>query len=269
VAVVRFGPEDFVAMPFWLLDEFIRRMRAQMPLESSHRMNFDLATRPHASFDASADVPEHVLGLALATFESLRSEVDSGGTVALMQERERALTQRALHEAVLGFARRRVVEDEEHSIWLTYIGQGGAHDDLVLRLGKYLHPCDSYYYALDSGIRDRDESPAKVREVCATVLSRWLAAVQSATVGDGLGYLVFDFQDQATGWIEVSIDEGWARLSLAWSSIEGWAINPSDEYVRHRGFNISDVAESVVVDAFELVESIEANRHHFLTVDQV
>jgi hypothetical protein len=66
----------------------------------------------------------------------------------------------------------------------------------------------------------------------SSVASSMIGSEPSVTVswpGRGTVFLPFDFSDQCTAWLRVSSANGRsAEVSAGWSSVEGWAVMPSD-----------------------------------------
>lgn len=100
-------------------------------------------------------------------------------------------------------------------------------EQLVLRLGDWVHACDEYYLALDRGIAPGDSSESKVRKVLARLLEQWRDLLAGAKDG-GEVFLPFDFADQSTAWLRARVKAGAVVVLPGWSAVEGWSFFPSD-----------------------------------------
>ena len=109
---------------------------------------------------------------------------------------------------------------------LEWEDDGSAHHDVVLHAGTYSHRCDSYYFALDRGIRPDDESPSKVAEVIGSLLRHWRQTLEHLDE-HGVAFLPFDFSDQCTAWLRVTRTGQVLRIQPGWSNIEGHSFFPS------------------------------------------
>lgn len=58
-----------------------------------------------------------------------------------------------------------------------------GHGDVTLTLGDAVWKCDSYYFALDPGVRPNREDTVKVRVVLRTLLENWRVAILGLTDG--------------------------------------------------------------------------------------
>ncbi len=110
---------------------------------------------------------------------------------------------------------------------LEYTDNDTLHDDLVLHFAGARWVGDSYYLALDNKLLPKEEDAPKIRCVLRRLLEQWLEAIAQMPI-HGTRYLAFDFQDQGTGWLRcISTPEGFL-VCVGYSSLEGWAISPSD-----------------------------------------
>ena len=102
----------------------------------------------------------------------------------------------------------------------------GGHDDLFLRLGGWVHRCDSYYFALEAenGVRVNAGAVAKVMQV---LLRQWRDCVRQLVDG-AFVYLPYDFSDQSTAWLQVERMGTQLEVTAGWSSQEGYAFLPSE-----------------------------------------
>jgi hypothetical protein len=108
---------------------------------------------------------------------------------------------------------------------LSYVPDGRLHDDLFLSLPSYRRVADTYYFAIDSGILDRDESEEKVRKVIESLLDQWSRALDS---GSSPIFLPYDFSDQYTGCLRVLVEGDFVHVTPGFSNREGWSFSPSD-----------------------------------------
>ncbi len=144
---------------------------------------------------------------------------------------------------------------------LEFEENGTGHQDLVLTLGDRQWRADSYYLALDGALfPDREDAP-KIRAVLHRLLQQWLDLV--ATLADRRTvYLAYDFSDQCTAWIECSREQDAVTLRLGWSTLEGWALSPS-ELGQHalgpRGFQHHEGVPAISVGHDELQRLIKAS----------
>jgi hypothetical protein len=99
-----------------------------------------------------------------------------------------------------------------------------VHGDLLLRLGAYRHTCDSYYLAID----DTPTAGSTVEETLARLLDQWVQRLRHLAAGAPV-FLPFDFSDPCTAWLRVDrLDANRVSIQAGWSSLEGWAIMPSN-----------------------------------------
>jgi hypothetical protein len=114
---------------------------------------------------------------------------------------------------------------------LSFEDNGKVHNDLVLSLDEFVRRCDSYYLALDSDLLPERRDADKVRAVLIRLLEQWAEAVRELPDG-GVTFLPYEFDDEASGWLQVTaIDKDNFDVLPVWSTLEGWAFNPS----AHRG----------------------------------
>jgi len=110
---------------------------------------------------------------------------------------------------------------------LTFEDNGRAHGDLLLHLEGFERRCDSYYFALDGGVLPGREDAEKVRQVLRQLLRGWRAAVVALKSGE-VALLPYEFDDECSGWLRVSIgDDDTVEVLPVWSRLEGWAFYPS------------------------------------------
>jgi len=110
---------------------------------------------------------------------------------------------------------------------LLFEDNGTGHRDLVLTLGEAQWRADSYYLALDRGLLPDHEDVPKIRLVLRRLLQQWAHLVTTLEDGKTV-YLAYDFSDQYTAWIECSREQHVFALRRGWSTLEGWALYPSD-----------------------------------------
>ena len=76
---------------------------------------------------------------------------------------------------------------------------------------------------LTTGMEDAE----KVTLVLTRLLSQWLSDVESMAPGDTT-YLPYEFDDQCSGWLQVTAaEDGNLDVLPVWSVLEGWAFIPS------------------------------------------
>jgi len=144
---------------------------------------------------------------------------------------------------------------------LTFDDQGTQRGDILLECGEYVRHVDSYYFALDPAVQDRPEDQ-RIRASLERLLDQWLTAVQNATPGQSV-FLPFEFADEYSGWLRVTVEGDRVRCRPGWSAIPGHAVYPSNISQNHA--NVSDFdpipdAEDLVVSQVALAEAIELNR---------
>lgn len=110
-------------------------------------------------------------------------------------------------------------------VTLMFEDNGSAHDDLVLKIGDSVWCCDSYYLALDRGMRADHEDASKVRAVLRALLENWRTAIEDLTNG-ATAYLPYDFSDQCTAWLACELIDGELLIRRGWADVEGWSISP-------------------------------------------
>ena len=118
------------------------------------------------------------------------------------------------------------LEDEVVAFCWDRVGNGG-HDDLSLRLGRWVHRCDSYYFAIEAAGAGPELGAARVAKVMLALLRQWRDRVLQLADG-ALVYLPFDFSDQCTCWLRVQRSGSQLEIAAGWSSIEGYSFPPSD-----------------------------------------
>lgn len=135
---------------------------------------------------------------------------------------------------------------------------GTGHDDLVLRFAGELYRADSYYLALDPQLDPDREDEVKVRAVLRRLLERWRDAVRALAPGDAT-YIPYDFSDQCTAWLRLQRQsrEETLRIDRGWSSVEGWALCPSDSATRTAPSGFNRDGPSVCAPIEEVLDAIE------------
>ncbi len=144
---------------------------------------------------------------------------------------------------------------------LTFDDQGTQRGDILLECGEYVRHVDSYYFALDPAVQDQPEGQ-RIRASLERLLDQWLLAVQHAQPGQSV-FLPFEFADEYTGWLRVSVEGDRVRCRPGWSAIAGHAVCPSN--IGSHAVHVSDFdpipdAEDLVVSQVALAEAIELNR---------
>jgi hypothetical protein len=117
-------------------------------------------------------------------------------------------------------------EDRIVDLSLRYKDDGTEHDDLCLCFAGQTQVCDSYYFAIDRGMRPDEESPAKVKAVLHRLLEQWLTTVANLPEG-GTAFLPYDFSDQGTGWLRCERAGNEIVMSQGWSKVPGHSVFPS------------------------------------------
>ena len=112
---------------------------------------------------------------------------------------------------------------EGAALSLTFEDNGRQHGDLVLRVGPWVHRCDTYYYELDHPVATAPDLVAPMR----ALLLQWKALVASAR-DETPCFLAFAFYDQTTGWVRCARRGTELELCPGWSGEEGWKLYPSD-----------------------------------------
>ena len=144
---------------------------------------------------------------------------------------------------------------------LTFDDQGTQRGDILLECGEYVRHVDSYYFALDPAVQDRPQDQ-RIRTSLERLLDQWLTALQHATPGQSV-FLPFEFADEYTGWLRVTVEGGRVCCRPGWSAIPGHAVYPSNfsQYQAHvSDFDPIPDAEDLVVSLVALSEAIELNR---------
>ena len=144
---------------------------------------------------------------------------------------------------------------------LTFDDQGTQQGDILLECGEYVRHVDSYFFALDPAVRELPESQ-RIRFSLEKLLDQWLTVVQNALPGQSV-FLPFEFADEYTGWLRVTIEGDRARCRPGWSAIPGHTVHPSN--ISRFQSKVSDFdpipdAEDLVVSQVALAEAIELNR---------
>ncbi|MEJ7735534.1 MAG: hypothetical protein WKG00_40900 [Polyangiaceae bacterium] len=99
------------------------------------------------------------------------------------------------------------------------------HGDLELRLGGARHRCDSYYLSLDR-VDAPSESRSKTRRVLAAIL-HGVAGTVRRSPARSVVLLPYDFSDQYTGLLRLTIGAEGVAIARVVSSVEGWRLDPS------------------------------------------
>ena len=144
---------------------------------------------------------------------------------------------------------------------LTFDDQGTRHGDILLECGDYARHVDSYYFGLDPAVRDQPEG-RRVRASLEQLLDQWLVAVRDAAPDQSV-FLPFEFADEYTGWLRVTVEGDRVRCRPGWSAISGHAVYPTKigPHLSHvADFDPIPDAEDLVVSQVALVEAIELNR---------
>jgi hypothetical protein len=110
---------------------------------------------------------------------------------------------------------------------LLFEDNGTRHRDLVLRLDHFERRCDSFYLGHDNDVLPGRRDAEKVRLVLVRLLEQWLREVTVLSSGETT-YLPYEFDDQATGWLQVSaVSEETVEVLPVWSDLAGWEMTPS------------------------------------------
>lgn len=144
---------------------------------------------------------------------------------------------------------------------LTFDDQGTQHGDLLLECGDYVRHVDSYYFALDPSVKELPELN-RIRASLERLLDQWLVAVHDAQPGQSV-FLPFEFADEYTGWLRVTVEEDGVRCRPGWSAIPGHAVAPSSfgQHLPHvSDFDPIPDSDDLVVSQVALYEAIELNR---------
>jgi hypothetical protein len=139
------------------------------------------------------------------------------------------------------------------------------HRDLLLRLGTYRHTCDSYYLAID----DSPTAGRTIEENLARLLDQWVHQLQHLTPGDA-AFLPFDFSDQCTAWLRVDYaGADHVVVQAGWSSLEGWAIMPSNFAAVAAPDDFKPVANAAIeCHLSDLIATLQRNRETVLRPHQ-
>ena len=144
---------------------------------------------------------------------------------------------------------------------LTFDDQGTQHGDILLECGDYARHVDSYFFGLDPAVRELP-GVRRVRASLEQLLDQWLVAVRDAAPDQSV-FLPFEFADEYTGWLRVTVEGDRVRCRPGWSAIPGHAVYPSK--IELHVSNVADFdpipdAEDLVVSQVALCEAIELNR---------
>ena len=144
---------------------------------------------------------------------------------------------------------------------LTFDDQGTRHGDILLECGDYARHVDSYYFGLDPALKHLPEK-LRVRTALEMLLDQWLVAVREAAPDQSV-FLPFEFADEYTGWLRVTVEGDRMRCRPGWSAIPGHAVYPTKigpQLSHVADFDPIPDAEDLVVSQVALVEAIELNR---------
>ena len=149
---------------------------------------------------------------------------------------------------------------------LTYDHNGTSHGDLRLQFGRFSRVGDSYYLALDPGIRPGDESPEKVRLVLEQLLEQWIERLKLLVEGETV-YLPFEFTDEYTGWLRCRMEGTDTLIDVGWSMLPGYSVKPTEFHLHP--YKVTDFdpipdAGELRIPYAELIEAVEANRKDIL-----
>ncbi len=80
----------------------------------------------------------------------------------------------------------------------------GGHNNLVLEisLAEFKQITDTYYFSLDNGFLEKDESIKKTNLNIINLLGNWLLEVEKIVEGEFI-FLPFDFSDEYLGCLKV------------------------------------------------------------------
>jgi hypothetical protein len=96
----------------------------------------------------------------------------------------------------------------------------GGHADLTMRLGDWIHTCDSYFFAIDDERTNTVLTAASVARVIQKLLRQWMERVTQLGDND-LTYLPFDFSDQCSAWLRVKRSGDRIEVQPGWSQLAG------------------------------------------------
>ena len=99
-------------------------------------------------------------------------------------------------------------------------------NQIEVRVGTESRTGETYYLGMDSGINAAEET-ARPIEGCTRLLKAWLRLLTELPDQQQV-FLPFDFSDEYTKWLTVRRDGRDAHVVFGWSTIEGWAISPSN-----------------------------------------
>lgn len=143
----------------------------------------------------------------------------------------------------------------------------GSHDNLRLRLGSYLHTCDSYYLDID----DSPTASLDLRTDLARLLEQWRSQIEELKGTAGTAYLPYDFSDECTGWLRVSSTDGHtAEVQAGWSLVNGWSFMPSDYVATSRAIKdfTPETYARIECSLEDLSQHIAVNAETFTALNQ-
>jgi hypothetical protein len=104
----------------------------------------------------------------------------------------------------------------------------GGHADLTLRLGNWIHTCDSYFFAIDAENTNSNVTKASVAGVIQQLLRQWMERVTELGENE-ITYLPFDFSDQCSAWVRVVRSGDRLEVQPGWSvRLTGISLSPSN-----------------------------------------
>ena len=151
-----------------------------------------------------------------------------------------------------------------------------GNSDVLLRLGSYQHVCGSYYFGFDPAYADIERTGGKL----ALFLDTWIPYVEALrylpgtpektfdfSPHPGVAMLPFDFFDEDTAWLRVSIEDGETlTITAGWGGMMGAMVLPSD-FEEHSAtalnrFRPISKAAPVTCRVDDLITAIAASRDH-------
>jgi hypothetical protein len=147
-------------------------------------------------------------------------------------------------------------------LYISYTNTEKEHDDIVVQFGATSFTCDSYYFLIDEAFSDQPTTEAKVQAAIAWLVQQWINHVERGAQNQL--FLPFDFSDQYTRCLECILDRNHISLRVGWSTVEGWAVLPSNivDYV-HRITDFRAETASIRVDREAFLQRLAEIRDTF------
>lgn len=106
-----------------------------------------------------------------------------------------------------------------------------ADNQIEVTVGTESRTGETYYLGMNINTLDAPEVDEELSERpiegCIALVREWLRLLLELRDGQQV-FLPFDFSDEYTRWLTIRREGREATAVLGWSTVEGWAISPSN-----------------------------------------